>query len=229
MKRFVLISLGIISMSASAVAATPWWEQPTVCRLNPANCYTSMGTGYDSGMWDADAKCWGIKWICSEALTTNTDEPALVGRLDIANGTNINQDFDLNVLNGDCFGVRKTSSDGLKVSVNGHLVHVWCNNILDNVDEIIENGEITYGAEPSCTTLAAEGFVAMQNGKCYGKKYDQNRYYIHCQNNGSVKLIVLNNAPYETSATASYPQTQRDADDIFNRMVRNARIIREGN
>jgi len=212
MKKIFLFSLLLIS--THAVAATPWWEQPTVCRLNPANCYASMGAGYDSGMWDAVANCWGMKLICGDALTnTNTTSP--VGRTEIARGTNINSDYDTSVLDGDCFGVRKTSTDGSMASVNGQMVRVWCNGILNNVDEIIENGEITYGTQPTCATLANDGYVAVPNGKCYGKYYDPARYYIQC-NGETPTLIVLNGASYELGNTR-YPLTQEDADAIFNR------------
>ena len=109
-------------MTATAGAATPWWEQQTVCRLNPASCYTSMlGAGYDSGMWDANAGCWGMKLICGDALT-NTNDTTPVGKTEIARGTNISTDYDINILDGDCFGVRKTSIDG-SMALNQHAEH----------------------------------------------------------------------------------------------------------
>ena len=204
----------------TSVAATPWWEQATICRINPANCYTSMGIGYEPGMWDANANCWGMKLICGDALT-NTNNITPVGRTEIAAGTNINTDYDVNVLDGECFGARKTSTDGTMASVNGALVRVWCDGILSHVDETIENGEITYGAQPTCAELATDGYVDIQNGKCHGKYYDPSRYYIQCT--GEIPtLIVLNGANYETG-TSSYPQTQSDADVIFNRMYENAK------
>lgn len=216
MKKLFFFSLFFIT--ANALAATPWWEQPTICRLNPASCYTAMGTGYDSHMWDANANCWGMKLICADALT-NSDEPTFVGRTEISRGTYIDSDYDLNVLNGDCFGVRKTSTDGTMASVDGRMVRVWCTGILNNVDETIETGEITYGTQPNCATLAADGYVAVSNGKCYGKYYDPARYYIQCDGENPT-LIVLNGANYETGNT-SYPRTQADADDIFNQMYEN--------
>ena len=216
MKKIFLLSL--LLFMTNAIAATPWWEQPTVCRLNPSNCYTAMGTGYDTGMWDAGASCWGMKLICGDALK-NTNNVTPVGKTEIARGTNINQDYDLTVLNGDCFGVRKTSTDGTMASVNGTMVRVWCAGILNNVDETIENGEITYGTQPSCATLAADNYVAVQNGKCFGKYYDSARYFVQCDGE-TPTLIVLNGATYETGNT-SYPVTQADADTIFNRMYEN--------
>lgn len=218
MKKVFLFSL--LFITTSVIAVTPWWEQTTICRLNPTNCYVTMGMGYEPSMWDADANCWGVKVICGDALT-NTNNPTPVGRSAIAHGTNINPDYDTNVLNGDCFGVRKISTDGSMASVNGQMVRVWCSGILDNVDEIIENGEITYGTQPICRELADNGYVAISNGKCYGKYYDTTRYHIQCA--GEVPtLIVLNGADYiqdyDFSAPGAYPKTQTDADALFNRM-----------
>ena len=216
MKKIFLFSL--LFITTNVVAATPWWEQPTVCRVNPATCYTSMGTGYDAGLWDAWANCWGMKMICGEALKYS-DETMPVGRTELSRGTLTNSDYDLSVLNGDCFGVRKTSTDGSMASVNGQMVRVWCSGILDQVDEVIENGEITYGTQPDCQTLADAGYVAVGNGKCYGKYYDPARYYIQCAGE-TPTLIVLNGANYEMGYT-SYPATQEDADAIFNSMYAN--------
>lgn len=217
MKKAFLFSLCFIS--ANAFAAIPWWEQPTICRLNPSTCYTAMGAGYETEMWDANANCWGVKLICGDALT-NTNRTTAVGKTEIAHGTNINPDYDTSILDGDCFGVRKTSTDGSMASVNGTMVRVWCNGILPHVDETIENGEITYGTQPNCESLAPNGYVAIANGNCYGKYYDTSRYYIQC--NGEIPtLIVLNGAEYDTSGRATYPLTQSDADAIFNRMYAN--------
>ena len=104
-------------------------------------------------------------------------------------------------------------------SVNGQMVRVWCAGILANADETIETGEITYGTQPNCATLAADGYVAVQNGKCFGKYYEPARYYIQCDGE-TPSLVVLNGANYETGNT-SYPATQADADAIFNRMYEN--------
>ena len=54
-------------------AATPWWEQTTVCRLNPSKCYASMGAGFESEMWDHTSQCWGQKIICAEALISGNE------------------------------------------------------------------------------------------------------------------------------------------------------------
>lgn len=216
MKKIFLFSL--LFIATRAVAATPWWEQQTVCRLNPTNCYATMGTGYDSGIWDANANCWGMKMICGEALS-NTNNNTPMGKTEISRGTNINSDYDVSVLDGDCFGVRKTSTDGSMASVNGQMVRVWCTGILSHVDETIENGEITFGTQPNCQKLARDGYVAVPNGKCYGKYYDPARYYIQC-NGETPTLIVLNGANYETG-NSSYPETQADADTLFTAMYNN--------
>lgn len=223
MKKAFLLSL--LFITTNAVAVTPWWQQPTICRLNPANCYTSMGVGYDSEMWDANANCWGMKLICGDALT-NTNNPTFVGKTEIAARTNINEDFDLNTLNGDCFGVRKTTSDGSKASVDGQMVRVWCNGVLESndIEETIEHGDVAKtDHEPDCQALANNGYVDIQNGKCYGKKYDQSRYYIQCKNDKPI-LIILNDATnYEDDLSVNdkqwgYPTKQEDANAAFTRM-----------
>ncbi|MBQ8255665.1 MAG: hypothetical protein IJY99_01730 [Alphaproteobacteria bacterium] len=55
MKKILIASfLSVIGINF-AFGATPWWEQPTVCKLNPSDCYSGMGAGFDSEMWDATA------------------------------------------------------------------------------------------------------------------------------------------------------------------------------
>ncbi len=170
-----------------------------------------MGAGYDSEMWDADSSCRGMKWICADALTDkNATDAKLVGRADIAHGTGINSDFDINVLNGDCFGMRKTSAGGTKVLIDGKYVNVWCAGVLRNVDETLEFGEITYGAQPTCQTLADDGFVAIAQNKCMGKSFDTAEYFIECDGGDGTlpnRLIVLNGA----DANASGGMASRDA------------------
>ncbi len=208
-KIFILSIMSLIC--ANADAATPWWQQPTICRLDPTKCYASMGTGYDSEMWDADSSCRGMKWICADALTDkNATDAKLVGRADIAHGTGINSDFDINVLNGDCFGMRKTSAGGTKVLIDGKYVNVWCAGVLRNVDETLEFGEITYGTQPTCQTLADDGFVAIAQNKCMGKSFDTAEYFIECDGGDGTlpnRLIVLNGA----DANASGGMASRDA------------------
>ena len=40
---FLLFAFSIIPAYS---ATTPWWLRPTVCRINPTNCYTNMTYGY---------------------------------------------------------------------------------------------------------------------------------------------------------------------------------------
>ncbi|MBO5662335.1 MAG: hypothetical protein J6S12_00535, partial [Alphaproteobacteria bacterium] len=92
MKKFFLLSILFTTLGANA--ATPWWLQPTVCRLNPTDCYSAMGAGFESEMWDASANCWGLKLICPQALTKYSTTPVAMGRNDIKKGTGINPDYD---------------------------------------------------------------------------------------------------------------------------------------
>lgn len=218
-KTFTISLLCVLTGLNASFAAIPWWEQPTVCRLDPTDCYATMGAGYDSELWDNDTGCWGMKLICPEALTNGEYVPVAMTRNDIAKGTNISKDFDVNILNGDCFGVRKTTGDGAMASVNGEYVRVWCNGILDNADEYLENGEITYGAQPTCKKLAEYGYVATVNNKCYGKYYDMAKYYIECNDKDllPVRIIVLNGADYTNSSTNA-PADASAASKIFDSM-----------
>ena len=175
MKKIFAVSILCLNVAA-ATAATPWWEQPTVCKLDPTDCYATES------------------------------------------GTNINKDFDTNILNGDCFGVRKTIDNGAMASVNGEYVRVWCNGILDNPDEYLPNGEITYGAQPTCNELAEYGYVATIDNKCYGKYYDMSKYYIECNGNDILpsRIIITNNADYTMASNA--PDDESAADKLFDKM-----------
>ena len=218
MKKIFAVSILCLNVPA-ATAATPWWEQPTVCKLDPTDCYATMGAGYDRELWDTKTECWGMKLICPEALTTSNDyTPLAMSRTDIESGTNINKDFDTNILNGDCFGVRKTTDNGAMASVNGEYVRVWCNGILDNPDEYLPNGEITYGAQPTCNELAEYGYVATIDNKCYGKYYDMSKYYIECNGNDILpsRIIITNNADYTMASNA--PADESAADKLFDKM-----------
>lgn len=221
-KSIFVLSLAVIG---NANAAIPWWQQPTVCRLNPTNCYPAMGTGFDSGMWDATANCWGLKLICPQAMTDKHNDPVPVGRGDITAGRGISSDFDVSVLNGDCFGARRTTANGTKVSINGTYVNVWCNGILDNPDESVESGEITYGAQPTCAQLASNGYVAVLNNRCYGKRFNDSEYFIECTGSDITpsRLIVLNGADYNTGG-ANTPKTAQDADSIFDQMYKTSQV-----
>lgn len=225
MKKILYVSLlSIITLTTNA-ATTPWWQQPTICRLDPTNCYPAMGAGFDSGMWDATANCWGLKLICPHAMKTQHNAPVPVGRGDIASSRNINADFDVSLLNGDCFGVRKTTANGTKASVNGTYVNVWCNGILDNPDEQVASGEITFGTQPSCARLAADGYVAVVNNRCYGKHFNDSEYFIECTGSDILpsRLIVLNGADYNTGG-ANVPADESAADAIFDQMYQTSQI-----
>ncbi len=226
MKKILTFSIFCLSFAPNVFGATlHWWEQPTVCKLDPTKCYTTMGMGYDNELWDSDTKCWGMKLICPEALTTGGKEPVAMSRNAISKKTGIDNDFDTNVLNGDCFGARKTKNNGSMASVNGEYIRVWCNGILDeisvnkNEDEYLENGEITNGTEPTCKELAEYGYVATENGKCYGKYYDLAKYYIECDDKGILpsRIIVLNGADYMSSSDKS-PTDASSASKIFDSM-----------
>lgn len=212
-------------MGSASAATTPWWLQPTVCRINPTNCYTNMTAGYfieigNSESWDTTSNCWGLKLICSDALTAGGNDAVPMERATIAKGTGIKPDFDTNELgpSGDCFGARKTAEGGAIASVNGKYVNVWCSGILNNPDEVLENGEISYGAQPTCSELAESGYIAVENGRCYGKYYDISKYYIEC---GAsllpTRIVVLNGADYN-APMGNAPTTMAAADAIFDTM-----------
>lgn len=206
----------------SHAATTPWWLQPTVCRLDPTGCYPTMGAGFDSEMWDATSNCWGLKLICPDALLDGSRTAQPMGRAEIARdgGKKISTDFNTDLLgpDGDCFGRRKTSENGTVASVGGTLVKVWCPGILDNPDETLTNGEITYGTQPTCSQLAENGYVGVENGRCYGKYFDSAQYYIECGNTlEPTRLIVLNGADYTASMNGA-PTDATAAEQLFDKM-----------
>lgn len=206
----------------SHAATTPWWLQPTVCRLDPTGCYPTMGAGFDSEMWDATSNCWGLKLICPDALLDGSRTAQPMGRAEIARdgGKKISTDFNTDLLgpDGDCFGRRKTSENGTVASVGGTLVKVWCPGILDNPDETLTNGEITYGTQPTCSQLAENGYVGVENGRCYGKYFDSAQYYIECGNTlEPTRLIVLNGADYTASMNGA-PADATAAEQLFDKM-----------
>lgn len=202
MKKINLFSiLAIFGICNSATAFTPWWEQPTVCRLDPTRCYTAMGAGFDTELWDNDAECWGQKIICAAALKNGTENTPLT-KNQTYNSRYIRSDFDTDLLSidGDCFGRRTTFDNDSMALVDGNRVPIWCPGILDNADEVLSNGEIVYGAQPTCTELAEYGYVWVKNGKCYGKFFNQNEYYIDCmgQTQEPKQLIIINGADIGT-------------------------------
>lgn len=241
----LISSLCCLTVGGMAGAATPWWQQSTICRINPTDCYVGMGTGFDNGMWDATSSCWGLKLICHNALTTVNpipiptgksrigggdiilvpgSDPVPMGKIEIASGTGIKQDFDTGILNGDCFGSRKTTANGSLASVNGNYVNVWCSGILNSSDELLPNGEITFGAQPKCKDLSPNGWVAVLDKRCYGKFYDPTKYYIECEGVTELpkRLIVLNGAEAITGSgsapSSDYPTDVATAQALFDKM-----------
>jgi hypothetical protein len=207
---------------ANAAAQVPWWHQPTICRPNPTNCYAAMGAGFDNGMWDAASNCWGMKMVCGDALAA-TGSDKYMGKTEIAAGTGINPDFDMDLLNGGCFGIRKTAANGSMASVGGKFVNVWCSGVLDNPSETLPTGEITSGAQPNCKDLAKNGWIGILNQKCYGKYYNPDNYYIECAGNAALpaRLIVLNGANAVTGTVPGnypYPTDVSKANDLFDKM-----------
>ena len=223
MKKLFFASFAFaISITCATHAATlNWWQQPTICKLSTTNCYVSMGAGYDAGMWDATGNCRGMKLICPNALTDGADEPKPMGKSDLAKGTGISTDFDTSVLADGCFGARKTSANGTQASVGGNFVNVYCRGVLDDYDEIVTTGEIKTGTQPTCAELAEREYVAVVNGRCYGKRYAARDYYIEC---GSAllptRMIVLNGAHYESGTSSDIPENQTDANKKFELMYK---------
>lgn len=212
--------------SVGAANALPWWELP-VCRKSPNDCYISMGVGFDRDVWDASGNCWGQKLICPDATVTPHTAPVPMQRADIQKSSVIKSDFDTTVLNGDCYGARKTTANGSMASVNGNFVKVWCPGVLNNPDESVANGEIIIsGPQPTCTGLAADGYIAVQNGKCWGKYYDLAKYYIECGDKNKIeptRMVVLNGADYDTGSTNA-PIKRDDANKLFDTMYENSSV-----
>ena len=204
----------------AAAISIPWWDQAYICRPNTTKCYLSMGAGYDDTLWDSDGHCWGMKMICPDALTTGEKNPTPVARADIAAMRGISSDFDPSVLNGDCFGVRRTSSDGAMVSINGQMARVWCPGVLNHVDEIVSTGEVTFGTQPTCSDLAPDGWVAALNTRCYGRHYDTSEYFIECSGSAELpsRIVVLNGADY-TTGTAGAIVDSTSAGKLFDKMA----------
>ncbi len=220
MKKYILTSLCSLICINTVIADAPWWTQSTICRPSNARCYANMGMGFDTELWDSTSDCRGMKLICSAALNRDDFDPIPMTRDDIQAGKNISADFDITLLNTDegCFGLRKSTSDGAQVLINGKYVNVWCSGILDNVDEQVRNGDITYGAQPTCSELAEYGYVGVINKGCYGKYYDTTQYFIECGGSQITpsRIITLNGADYNSNTTA--PTTQSAADEIFDAM-----------
>ena len=225
-KIIPLIVLGIVpALAHAATVFDKWWEHDEICQIDDTRCY-SISVGIDQEQWDASAGCRGRKYICANALTTGGDEPRAMTRADIANGTDIKVDFDVNtyISNENCYGSRRTKNNGAMVSVGGQYVRVWCNGILNNpAEETLPNGEFTTGAEPTCLELAEQNIAGIITGNCYGKRYSEDTYAIDC-NGESPVLILLNGANYDSGGRGI---TMADATATFNSMVSTSTAQRE--
>ncbi|MBQ0013155.1 MAG: hypothetical protein KBS86_01100 [Proteobacteria bacterium] len=223
-KKFLLFVICGTTFCVGAVADSKiiilsggdWWKRigPSVCRVNTQTCYSNMKTNaYCSSIgnpecWDADANCWGKKYICENALSrsSNPEVSNSLTKSQIASGKFVNSDFDVNTESNGCFGVRKTYDNGSYALVNGNKARVWCNDVPLNSNEIdyVKTGKIVLdGDEPTCESLSQDGFAAIKNGSCWGKQYNNSEYYIDCKANilEPYRIIILNNAPYDDRAS----------------------------
>lgn len=227
----LLILLSICAVTSLHAAGTEWWAQDTICRPITNKCYTVMGAGYNSGLWDASSNCWGMKYVCANA-TKNT-EKSLVEIKEISRISAKYTDFDFSQLNTTdrCFGVRKTQNNGTQAMVNGKYVNVYCKGVLDTDTETITNGEISlWDSQPTCRELANNGWLkVLNNGKCYGKRYPLPDYFIECDKaqTANTRIIVLNgNTNYlintDGVSTGKYPTTAKKATAIFNDLATTA-------
>lgn len=207
-------------MCTAAFGATDWWNHDTICTIDETRCYASSTPGLDTSFetgWDISGGCRGKKYICPDALNASVTEPVTMERADIINGTGIISDFDTNVYvsGNNCYGARKSKNGGAMALQNGNYVRVWCNGILSNPIAELANGEISSDPQPTCAALAADGFAAVLNGKCYGKYYNPDKYAINC-NGETPTLVILNGANYNPNGRG---MGQSDADSIFKDMV----------
>ena len=211
------------------VAHAYWWMPPTVCKMDTTKCYKVMGMGFDEEMWDGTSKCRGMKYICPEALASGGHEPELVGKIDLTNPKLVKSDYDMSLYDTyqNCFGMRKLSNDGTQAYYNGKYFNIWCNGILSKVDEVLENGEVSFTFQPTCETLAQDNYAAIKNGKCYGKYYDSQKYALEC-GTGLIptRIILKNNADYGNYSDR-IPVTQNEADKIFEIMYENSLAQKE--
>ena len=219
--KIKIIPLFLVTLiSGNAFGITDWWNRETICTVDETRCYNASTLGIDFSFetgWDVSGACRGKKYICPNALTSGGDEPVAMERAAIASGTGIISDFDTNVYvaTDNCYGARKSTNGGAMVSLNGNYVRVWCRGILSNPTEELPYGEITAGTQPTCSSLAADNYAAILNGKCYGKLYNPDNYAIEC--NGDVPMLVLlNGANYNPSGRG---MTASDANSTFNSMV----------
>lgn len=222
MTKIILSSLLAFVCVNTAIANIAWWDQITICRIDTTKCYTTMGAGFDPDIWDADAGCRGMKYICPEALIKNTIHPELIGKKQLTDKKIIKSDYNTDLLSetGDCFGRRTSNDTGSQVLVNGKYVNVYCHGVLSKSDEILDNGEIVYDTQPTCETLKQNEYIAAENGKCYGKYLDSSKYHIECSDDLNdllpERIIVLNGA--DLIPATNNPISSKDADKLFKKM-----------
>ncbi len=227
---FITSVIGAVSCIAAHAIDIPWLNKPTICRIDTTQCYISMGMGYDSERWDAESKCRGVKYICPAALLATGNAPKLMGRADIKRGTGLRPEFDTEILDGDCFGARRTKNNGTMASVSGMgYVNVYCNDVPIDADEYLSNGKIiTSGAQPTCGELAEYGYVGIldaANG-CYGKYYDMGAYTIECGAASDIlpqRIVILNGAQMG-GASSDAPADINAAKQIFDEMYETSRL-----
>jgi hypothetical protein len=230
----ILILLSVCSVTSVAAAGTEWWTQDTICRPVLNKCYTLMGTGYNTGFWDKNNSCWGMKYVCGNAIEKTEKVLADMGKIQDFQSNYTDFDFaSLDAANR-CFGVRKTKDNGSKVMVKGNYVNVYCKGVIDDTTESTANGEITLnykstGDQPTCRDLANNGWLKTlnNNNKCYGKKYPLSDYFIECDKNqedNTTRVIVLNgSANYLVNSngvsTGQYPVKTEEANKVFDEMI----------
>ncbi len=221
MKKLFIFSILSLTTTINAAMAInlSWWEQETVCRINTTKCYAAMGTGFETDEWDNDAQCRGMKYICPNAFKSNKPtEAKLVSRDKIS--TTVSSDFDANILSdtNNCFGVRKSNQTGSKVMLDGEYTNVWCHGILNNPIEETKNGEIT-NTRVTCNDLKTNGYIGVENGKCWGKPYNDAKYYIDCGDNSQFvpkQLIVLNGTEYSADNSQIQEDVQKQMKEMFS-------------
>ena len=226
MKLQVALCLCVISGTAFG-SVFDWWTMDTICQIDNTECYAGLSAGLDSSEetgWDEASSCRGKKYICADALTDGNDRITKT-KSDIERGIGIDPDFDTNVYvaSDDCYGARRTRDGGTSVLVNGRYAKVWCNGVLSNPTEFLPNGEITSGVQPTCSSLAYDGYVAVLNGRCYGKYYNPENYTIECDGE-TPTLIVLNGANYMPGRQAT--MTVSAANTLFGKMTTSANLHR---
>lgn len=223
-KAFIISVLSLIGINSATAFDIAWWEQDTVCRIDNTKCYVNMGAGFDADQWDSLSNCRGMKYICPNAFITPPKpyEAKLVSRNEIKDA--ISDDFDTNILSktDDCFGVRISNKTGSLVKVGEDFVEVWCTGILDDPAEETENGGIAPENKPvTCGFLKDRGYIGVENGKCWGKPYDDSKYHVDCGVNQDFKparLVILNGTEFSENSN-----TYESQQEIMKTMYKNSK------